>query len=100
MADWTSLLQGLNTTVLSVFGREVTYCPQASSGFSLRAIFEPAREAQENAPGVYAVLFVQLADCPQKPQRGDEVAIDDATYKVFDIEVDTSGAILLRLRQV
>ena len=100
MADWTSLLQDLNTTVLSAFGREVTYLPQASSEFTLRAIFESAREVQENAPGVYAVLFVQLADCPQKPQRGDDVTVDDVTYKVFDIEADTSGAMLLRLRQV
>jgi hypothetical protein len=51
-------------------------------------------------PGVYAVLFVRLADFAQQPVRGDEVLVDGVTYKVFDIEADTSGAVVLRLRQV
>ena len=100
MGDWTSLLGTLNATVLGVFGREVTYLPQAGSQKSLRAIFENTRDAQENSPGVYAVLFVRVVDLPQPPQRGDEVTADGQTYKVFDIEADTSGAVVLRLRQV
>ena len=99
MADWASLLNGLNGTVLGAFGREVTYLPQPGGETILRAIFEATRESEENAPGVYAVLFVRLADLPQKPERGDEVMVDSTSYKVFDIEADTSGGVILRLRQ-
>ncbi|QOY88192.1 head-tail joining protein [Paludibaculum fermentans] len=100
MADWTSLLNGLNGTVLGSFGREVAYLPQTGSQAAIRGIFENTREAQENVPGVYAVLFVRLADFAQQPARGDEVLVDGVTYKVFDVEADTSGAVVLRLRQV
>ena len=99
MADWTSLLDGLNSAVLGAFGREVTYLSQTGSQVTLRGIFENTREVQESSPGVYAVLFVQLADLPQPPERGDEVVVEGVNYKVFDIEADTSGAVVLRLRQ-
>jgi hypothetical protein len=85
---------------LRAFGREVTYLPQAGGQATIRAIFQPTREGEETTPGVYAVLFVRLADLAASPGRGDEVMVDDGVYKVFDIEADTSGAAVLRLRQV
>lgn len=100
MADWTSLLNSLNGTALAAFGREVTYSPESGAQTAIRAVFEPAHQAEEHAPGVYAVLFVMLSDLPQSPARGDEVMVDSVLYKVFDIEGDTSGAAVLRLRQV
>ena len=99
MSDWGSLTDALNITVLGAFGREVVYMPQAGDPLTVRAIFESTREAEENAPGVYAVLFVRAGDLPQPPERGDEVTVDGVTYKVFDIEADTTGAVVLRLRQ-
>ena len=100
MSDWGSLTDALNTTVLGAFGREVVYTPQAGEPATVRGIFESTREPEENAPGVYAVLFVRARDLPQPPERGEEVTVDEVTYKVFDIEADTSGAVVLRLRQV
>lgn len=100
MTEWTSLLNGLNATMLGVFGREVVYLPQAGGPGILRGILEHTREAQEHSPGVYAVLFVRIADLPGPPVRGDAVEIDGARYKVFDIEADTSGAAVLKLRQI
>ena len=100
MADWASLTDALNTGVLGAFGREVVYLPQAGGQATITAIFEPARQVEENSPGVYAVLFVRVGDMPQPPERGDEVTVDSLIYKVFDIEADTSGAVVLRLRQV
>ena len=100
MSDWGSLTNALNTSVLGAFGREVLYTPQVGNPMTVRAIFESTRETEENAPGVYAVLFVRLADLQQQPARGDEVLVDSVTYKIFDIEADTSGAAVLRLRQV
>lgn len=100
MSDWASLTNALNTTVVGAFGREVVYTPRAGDAITIRAIFQSTREPEENAPGVYAVLFVRAGDLPQTPERGDEVTVDGRTYKVFDIEADTTGAAVLRLRQV
>jgi hypothetical protein len=100
MADWTSLLNKLNGAALTAFGREVTYSPQTGVPAAIRAVFEPSHEAEENSPGVYGVLFVRLSDLPRPPARGDEVTVDNLIYKVFDIEADTSGGAVLRLRQV
>jgi hypothetical protein len=84
---------------LRVFGREVLYLPEAGGQAAVRAVFQPAREAEDTSPGVYAVLFVRLADLPAAPTRGDEVEIGGARYKVFDIEADAEGAAVLRLRK-
>jgi hypothetical protein len=84
---------------LRVFGREVIYSPEASGQAVVRAVFQPAREAEDSSPGVYAVLFVRLADLPAAPMRGDEVEIGGVRYKVFDIEADAEGAAVLRLRK-
>lgn len=100
MSDWGSLANALNTSVLGAFGREVVYTPQVGGPVTVRAIFESTREPEENAPGVYAVLFVRAGDLPQPAERGDEVTVDGVTYKVFNIEADTTGAVVFRLRQV
>ena len=99
MSDWASLTNALNTTVLGAFGREVIYTPQAGAAITIRAVFESTRAPEENSPGVYAVLFVRAGDLPRPPERGDEVTAEGRTYKVFDIEADTTGAVVLRLRQ-
>jgi hypothetical protein len=84
---------------LRVFGREVTYLPEAGGQAAVRAVFQPAREPEDASPGVYAVLFVRLSDLPVAPVRGDEVEIEGTRYKVFDIEADAEGAAVLRLRK-
>ncbi len=69
-------------------------------GRPLSAVFQAVQEAEDDSPGVYAVLFVRLADLTTVPVRGDGVEIGGARYKVFDIEADAEGAAVLRLRQV
>jgi len=82
-----------------VFGREVLYLPEAGGQATVRAVFQAVREGEHASPGIYAVLFVRLADLAAPPVRGDEVQIDGTRYKVFDIEADTEGAAVLRLRK-
>jgi hypothetical protein len=89
----------MDEACLRVFGQEVTYLPEAGGVASIRAVFQPARETEDSSPGVYAVLFVRLAELPAAPARGDEVEIGGVRYKVFDIEVDPEGAAVLRLRK-
>jgi hypothetical protein len=100
MADFTSLLDGLNNAAVAAFGREVTYRPQTGTPAPIRAIFQPSHEAEDNSPGVYGVLFIRSADLARPAERGDEVIVGGTLYKVFDIEADVSGGAVLRLRQV
>jgi hypothetical protein len=99
MSSWESAVSGLNAAVVNAFGREVLYHPEAGGQATLRAVFQAVREAEDASPGVYAVLFVRLADLEAAPVRGDEVEIGGVRYKVFDIEADTEGAAVLKLRQ-
>ncbi len=96
---FTDSVSRLDEACLRVFGREVTYLPEAGGQAAIRAVFQPAREAEDASPGVYAVLFVRLVDLPAAPVRGDEVEINGTRYKVFDIEADSEGAAVLRLRK-
>jgi len=100
MSDWASLLGALNSVAVGVFGREVMYVPSVGDPVTVRAVVEKARESEETAPGIYAVVFLRLADLPKPPERGDEVQVNSSLYKVFDIEADHGGGVLLRLRRV
>jgi hypothetical protein len=99
MNGWEAAVSGLNAAVVKTFGRQVLYLPEAGGQAAVRAVFQPAREAEDASPGVYAVLFLRMADLPAAPVRGDEVEIDGVRYKVFDIEADAEGAAVLRLRK-
>ncbi len=89
----------MDEACLRVFGRDVMYLPQAGGQATVRAVFQPTQEADDASPGVYAVLFVRLRDLPAAPVRGDGVEIEGVCYKVFDIEADSEGAAVLRLRK-
>lgn len=89
----------MDEACLRVFGREVTYLPEAGGQATIGAVFQAVRDTEDSSPGVYAVLFVRLANLAAPPVRGDEVEIAGARYKVFDIESDAEGAAVLRLRQ-
>jgi hypothetical protein len=99
MSGWEAAVNDLNAAVVNTFGREVLYLQEAGGATTVRAVFQPAREAEDSSPGVYAVLFVRLADLPAAPVRGDEVEIEGSRYKIFDIEADAEGAAVLRLRK-
>jgi hypothetical protein len=97
MADWASLVNGLNEQVLSTFGQQVTYTPQAGSSFALTGILDRGARPEDAAPGVYALLFVRAAAFAQPPARGDEVTVDGSVYKVVDLEADAEGGLRLVL---
>jgi hypothetical protein len=99
MSSWHEAVKDLDAAVVQTFGREVLYLPEVGGQASVRAVFQPAREAEDASPGVYAVLFVRLVDLPAAPARGDEVEIGGVRYKVFDIEADPEGAAVLKVRK-
>lgn len=89
----------LDQACLRAFGSDMVYLPEVGGSASMRGIFQRTNEPEDASPGVYAVLFVRLADLPAPPVRGDEVEIGGVRYKVFDIEADAEGAAVLRLRK-
>ncbi len=90
----------LNTACLAAFGREVTYRPATGAPVTVTGVLETGARLEENAPGTYALLFLRLADLPKPPERGDEVEVGGATYKVFEIEADGEGGVRVALRLV
>jgi hypothetical protein len=96
--QWELAMGALNAACVAAFGREVIFRPAAGAPFTVAGVLETGARLEENAPGTYAVLFLRRADLPQVPERGDEVEIDGASYKVFEIEADAAGAVKLALR--
>ena len=88
----------LNAACLAAFGREVMYCPAAGAPFTVTGVLETGARLEETAPGTYAVLFLRREDLPKLPERGDEVEVDGALYKVFEVEADAAGGVKLALR--
>ncbi len=89
----------LDQACLRAFGQYLVYLPEAGGTVPFRGIFQRTVEPEDAVPGVYAVLFLRVADLPSPPARGDEVEIGGVRYKVFDIEADAEGAAVLRLRK-
>ena len=96
--SWDAAMGALNAACLDVFGRQVTYRPAAGAPVVITGILETGARLEENAPGTYALLFLRATDLPVPPARGDDVEIDDATYKVFEVEADAGGGVKLALR--
>jgi hypothetical protein len=96
--DWTTLVDSLNAGVLTAFGREVVYTPQAGAPVTIRAAVQEGRRSEETSPGTYALMFLRLAALPQPPERGDQIEIDSGLYTVFEIEADGEGGVTLAAR--
>ena len=96
--SWDATMGALNAACLSVFGRQVLYRPAAGDPIAVTGILETGVRLEAHAPGTYALLFLRLADLPQPPEPSDEVEIDGAIYKVFEVEADAAGGVKLALR--
>jgi len=89
----------LNRQCIMAFGQTVTYQPAAGAPFQVAALVERATDEQRRVDGIYARLFANLADLGVSPMAGDEVMIDGATYKVFEVMTDPAGGAWLSLRE-
>jgi hypothetical protein len=99
MSPWQAAVNELNAAAVGIFGKEVLYLPETGGQVSVRAVLEEARQPDDTTPGVWAVLFVRVADLPAPPVAGDELEIDGARYKVDDIAADSEGGVILRARR-
>jgi hypothetical protein len=96
--SWSTATGALNAACLATFGRGVTYYPSVGDAVTITGIVDTGARLEESAPGTYVVLFIRLVDLPHPPARADEVEIDGATYKVFEVEADAAGGVKLALR--
>jgi hypothetical protein len=88
----------LNVSCITAFGSAVTYQQGAGDPFTITGIVQKDTDEERHQDGVYARLFVRLADFPSRPDHGDEVTVNGVSYTVFEVMVDPTGAAWLRLR--
>ncbi len=85
----------LNKACLKTFGSPVTYRQGANPPFAVTGIFQKDTDEERQQDGVFARLFVNLADFATRPEKGDFATVLGTTYTVFEVVVDpTSGASL------
>ena len=89
----------LNRSSLRAFGAPVTYQQGTDSPFQVTGILQKDSDEERHQDGVYARVFVRLADFQARPEHGDEVVIGGLNYTVYEVAVDPTGAASLRLRQ-
>jgi len=90
----------MDAACIAAFGRGIIYLPKAGGQIAALGIYQRTAEPEDTSPGVYAVLFVRQADLPAPPMRGDEVEIGAERYSVFDIDGDSEGGVVFRLRRI
>jgi hypothetical protein len=88
-----------NAAVLAAFGQPVTFRQAAGEPFQVVGILQKESDEEQHQDGVYATMFVLLADFPSRPDHGDEIAVDGVNYTVYEVFTDLTGAARLRLRQ-
>lgn len=99
MTTWDDEASAMNAGTVATFGRAVTYTPLATGiPAAIQGIYETPRE-EETALGIFAVLFVNAADLPSAPAKGDHVTVSTETYAVFQIEADQARGVRLGLHR-
>ena len=99
MAAWAQQSGLANAALLAAFGSSVSYQPAGGDSFTVTGIVDQTSDEERQANGVYARLFVQLADFAAPPTSGDEVTIGSAIYTVFNVANDSGGGCWLSLRE-
>jgi hypothetical protein len=79
----------LGPALFPVLGVDVVYTPQAGAPVNLRGIFDQSDEARGRGQDTLAgKLWIQLADLPSAPRKGEQVEIDGATYRICNVPSD------------
>ena|ERR1022692_2903268 len=92
-------ISAVNAACLAQLGRAVTYQQGSGAPFTVNGILDKRTEEELHAGGLYIKLFVNLADFTTQPAQADQVTIDSATYKVFEVHIDVGGGAWLWLRE-
>jgi hypothetical protein len=95
----TTPFSALNAACLKTFGSPVAYQQGAGAPFAVTGIFQKETDEERQQDGVFARLFVKLADFASRPERGDFVTVNGTTYTVFDVAVDSTSGVSLSLKK-
>ena len=88
----------LNKACLKAFGTAVSYQQGTAAPFSVKGIVMKDSDEERHREGLYARLFVSLADFATAPDHGDVAIIDGVTYTVFEVLADAMGGVTLSMR--
>jgi hypothetical protein len=91
-------LSALNKACIKTFGSAVSYQQGAAAPFPVSGILSKDSDEERHQDGVYARLFVNLADFASRPDHGDVATIDGVAYTVFEVMTDAAGGAFLSLR--
>jgi len=101
---WSDLVNAMDTACFAAFGTPVTFIPQDGSGAQqIAGIIQHPALAEDYVPGgvqgtSVVRLFVRFAHIAPPPRHGDTIAINSVVYDVVDVDVDTQGGAVLKLR--
>ena len=101
---WSDLVNAMDTACFAAFGTPVTFIPQDGSGAQqIAGIIQHPALAEDYVPGgvqgtSVVRLFVRFANIAPPPRHGDTIAINSVVYDVVDVDVDTQGGAVLKLR--
>ena len=104
MSAWSVQSGLLNAAVLAAFGIPVTFTPQDGSGAQqITGIIQAPAMGEDSLPGsllgaAVVRLFVQFTSIAPTPRHGDAITINGVAYAVADLDVDTQGGAVLKLR--
>ena len=88
----------LNKACVKTFGTAVSYQQGTDAPFAVTGVVMKDSDEERHREGLYARLFVGLADFTTHPEHGDVVVLDGVTYTVFEVNVDAMGGIVLSMR--
>lgn len=101
---WQDLVNVIYDACLGTFGIPVTFTPQdGSGGQQIMGIIQTPAMAEDYVPGsvqgtAVVRFFVRFSDITPQPRHGDTVTINGTLYDVQQVEVDTEGGAVLKLR--
>ena len=101
---WPNLIGSMDAACVALFGTPVTFTPQDGSGAQqVTGIIQTPALAEDYVPGsiqgtAVVRLFVQFASINPPPRHGDTVMISGIVYDVQEVDVDTQGGAVLKLR--
>lgn len=88
----------LNKACIDSFGTAVSYQQGTAAPFAVRGVVMKDSDEERHLDGLYARLFVDLADFATAPDQGDVATIGGMAYTVFEAQADAMGGATLSLR--
>ena len=95
--SFASEIAAANVIVRDTFGETATYTPLTGDPFSVKIVREARPTPEEEANGVWMVVWVIASDFAAPPVRGDKITLGQATYKVHEIEAEEEAGLGIRL---